>query len=33
MYLKASGLDYTVVHPGGLLDKDGGKRVSLFYNW
>ena len=33
MYLKASWLDYTVVHPGGLLDKDGGKRVSLFYNW
>lgn len=33
MYLKASGLDYTVVHPGGLLDKDGEKRVSLFYNW
>ena len=32
MYLKASGLDYTVVHPGGLLDKDGEKRelVSLF---
>ena len=29
MYLKASGLDYTVVHPGGLLDKDGEKRELL----
>ena len=26
MYLIDSGLRYTVVHPGGLLDEDGGKR-------
>lgn len=25
-YLIASGLTYTIIHPGGLLDKDGGKR-------
>jgi len=29
MYLKASGLDYAIVHPGGLLDKEGGKRELL----
>lgn len=29
MYLVASGVDYTVVHPGGLLNKDGGKRELL----
>eukprot|EP00740_Mantoniella_antarctica_P011685 CAMPEP_0181367378 /NCGR_PEP_ID=MMETSP1106-20121128/11352_1 /TAXON_ID=81844 /ORGANISM="Mantoniella antarctica, Strain SL-175" /LENGTH=355 /DNA_ID=CAMNT_0023483083 /DNA_START=38 /DNA_END=1105 /DNA_ORIENTATION=+ len=29
MYLVASGADYTVVHPGGLLNKDGGKRELL----
>ena len=28
MYLKASGLDYAIVHPGGLLDKEGGKRAA-----
>ena len=26
MYLIESGLTYTIVHPGGLLDEDGGKR-------
>lgn len=26
MYLIWSGLEYTIVHPGGLLDKPGGKR-------
>lgn len=25
-YLIASGLTYTIIHPGGLLDKEGGKR-------
>lgn len=25
-YLIASGMTYTIVHPGGLLDKEGGKR-------
>ena len=29
MYLVASGVDYTVIHPGGLLNKDGGKRELL----
>ena len=26
MYLIDSGLEYTIVHPGGLQDKPGGKR-------
>ncbi|CAM9658406.1 unnamed protein product, partial [Ectocarpus fasciculatus] len=25
-YLIASGMTYTIIHPGGLLDKEGGKR-------
>lgn len=25
-YLIASGMDYTIIHPGGLLDEPGGKR-------
>ena len=29
-YLIASGVPYTIVHPGGLLDEDGGSREVLF---
>ena len=29
MALVASGLDYSIVHPGGLLNKEGGKRELL----
>ena len=29
MYLVATGVDYTIIHPGGLLNKDGGKRELL----
>lgn len=29
MYLVASGLDYTIIHPGGLKDTDGGKRQLI----
>ena len=25
-YLIASGLEYTIIHPGGLVDEEGGKR-------
>ncbi|GBF95759.1 hypothetical protein Rsub_08195 [Raphidocelis subcapitata] len=25
-YLTASGLEYTIIHPGGLIDEEGGKR-------
>ena len=28
-YLIESGLDYTIVHPGGLLDQPGGVREIL----
>lgn len=28
-YLIASGLTYTIIHPGGLLDKEGGKRQLI----
>ena len=28
-YLVASGLDYTIIHPGGLLDEAGGKRALV----
>jgi len=30
-YLIASGLEYTIIHPGGLKDEEGGKR-ELFVN-
>lgn len=29
-YLIASGLSYTIIHPGGLLDKTGGEREVIF---
>ena len=29
-YLKSSGIPYTVIHPGGLLDKKGGEREIVF---
>lgn len=29
-YLIASGLPYTIIHPGGLLDKEGGVRQIVF---
>jgi len=29
MYLVGCGVDYTIIHPGGLLNKDGGKRELL----
>ena len=28
-YLVASGIDYTILHPGGLLDQPGGRRIVL----
>lgn len=28
-YLIASGLTYTILHPGGLLDKPGGRKVLM----
>ena len=28
-YLVCSGLGYTILHPGGLLDKEGGKRQLI----
>ena len=29
MHLIASGLDYTIIHPGGLKDTEGGKRQLI----
>tara|TARA_B100000524_G_C23513485_1_gene321436 strand:- start:10 stop:198 length:189 start_codon:yes stop_codon:yes gene_type:complete len=28
-YLIASGITYTILHPGGLLDKPGGRKVRV----
>lgn len=31
-YLIASGLDYTIIHPGGLTDEPGGRRELVSHN-
>uniref|UniRef100_A0A7S3Z7F5 NAD(P)-binding domain-containing protein n=1 Tax=Lotharella globosa TaxID=91324 RepID=A0A7S3Z7F5_9EUKA len=31
-HLIASGMDYTIVHPGGLLDKEGGRKIIFGVN-